>query len=53
MSAPMSPGDLSSVSASKSLAMMTAAFLAWIFSHDFDQSINQPLLQGYWMSTAK
>ena len=53
MSAPISPGVFSSVSASRSLAMMTAAFLAWILSDSALQSISQPLLAGYWISAAK
>ena len=47
MSAPISPGDLSSVRASRSAAKMAAAPLAWIFLTSSLQSISQPLLAGY------
>ncbi|MPN25398.1 hypothetical protein SDC9_172807 [bioreactor metagenome] len=53
MSAPHSPGGVSSVSASRSVATMAAACLAWMASTSAFQSAIQPLLAGYWMMTAK
>ena len=53
MSAPISPGDFTSVSASRSAAKMAAAPLAWTLSTSLLQSVSQPLLLGYWISAAK